>query len=291
MFTVASLSHAGVKRDANEDAVAVDSSVSVYVVADGVGGSSAGEVASRMASDEIVDRVTSGYSLSESCGYAHEAVVSASRSDEKLKGMSTTVVALRIADSSAEFVWVGDSRGYLFRDDQLIQLTWDHTVSEMLRRERILEAEDAKAHPKGRKVTRVLGGDDPTSERRVVRLKQSDLLLLCSDGLTDELDDHDICRHVSGTDSIGDAAQSLVDAACRNGGRDNVSVVLVEFDGDSHEVWDEIDDLAANDGMFASESSEVSQQPKVAADQVMLPIALGAFAAFVFFCLFVFLVL
>jgi protein phosphatase len=247
------LTDVGRKRKGNEDSVFVNPEQSLFVVADGMGGHAAGEVASRVAVEAINEFVclTSGdeditwpFGLDENVSfdgnrlksaiqYANRKVLEATRERKEYLGMATTVVAVLVDGESANLAHVGDSRVYLVRGGALTQLTSDHSwVNEQLE-SGILSPEQARSHPLRNVVTRALGGKPGLSvDLQEHKAQPGDVLLLCSDGLTTMVPDADILRVVG--EAQGDievAARSLVDEANGRGGEDNITVLLIRFEG------------------------------------------------------------
>ncbi len=242
-------SDAGRVRSHNEDCFEVDGEHEIYVVADGMGGHSHGEVAARMAVDAIREFVRRseepdetwpfaydsrlgrpGNVLKTAVRLAHDQVLSAIRRDGTLYGMGTTVVGCLVRDGEAAVAHVGDSRAYLLHDGRLELLTQDHTwVNEQVVAGYLSE-EQARDHPLKNVVTRALGGDSEVSvdvtERRIA---PGDAILLCSDGLTTMLDDREIeaCLRASAGEGPDLACRGLVAEANARGGHDNVTVVLL----------------------------------------------------------------
>lgn len=224
---------AGKIRSTNQDQLLT--AAPVFVVADGMGGHNGGEVAAAVAVDEMagIDGIASVEDLIEAVQHANREIVDRSRLEPELRGMGTTLVALvgmtvggrqRLGVAN-----VGDSRLYRVGDDALFRLTEDHTLVEALVRDGRLSAEDALTHPQRNIVTRALGIDDKvlvdTWELGPV---EGDRYLLCSDGLFNEVDDDDILATLRDVDDPAEAASSLVRAAVEAGGRDNVTVVVVD---------------------------------------------------------------
>jgi protein phosphatase len=245
------LTDVGRKRKGNEDSFFVNPEQNLFVVADGMGGHAAGEVASKVAVDSINEFVcmTSGdeeitwpFGLDESMSYdgnrlktsvryANNKVLAATRESAEYEGMATTVVAVLIDDLTANLAHVGDSRIYLFRNGSLTQLTSDHSwVNEQLQGG-MLTADQARSHPLRNVVTRALGGrPDLDVEMQIHHALPGDVLLLCSDGLTTMVTDPDIERLIAARDGdMERAAQTLVEEANKNGGEDNITVVLLRF--------------------------------------------------------------
>ena len=209
----------------------------IFVVADGMGGHNGGEVAAAIAIDEMAKAAGLGSldDLIEAVQAANREIVDRSRLDPELRGMGTTLVALvematdHDAGSRLGVANVGDSRLYRVSDDALVQITEDHTLVEALVRDGRLSARDALTHPQRNIVTRALGSDDKvlvdTWELAPVA---GDRYLLCSDGLFNELTPEEMLALLRDHDEPADAARALVDAACDAGGRDNVTVVIVD---------------------------------------------------------------
>jgi len=246
------LTDVGRKRKGNEDSHFVNPEESLFVVADGMGGHAAGEVASRIAVESINEficltggdeEITWPFGLDENISYdgnrlktairfANKKVIEATREKTEYEGMATTVAAVLVDDTVANLGHVGDSRVYLFRGDGVRQLTSDHSwVNEQLL-SGVISADQARSHPLRNVVTRALGGKaDLQVEMQVHKIEAGDVLLLCSDGLTTMITDEDIAKVVreSGGD-VEKAAQALVASANAKGGEDNITVLLIRFD-------------------------------------------------------------
>ncbi|OFV87919.1 MAG: hypothetical protein A2V74_08795 [Acidobacteria bacterium RBG_16_70_10] len=246
------LSDIGRKRKGNEDSYSLNPEQELFVVADGMGGHAAGEVASRMAVDAINEFVTiSGgseeitwpFGLDDSISYdgnrlktairhANRRLLEATRERSDYEGMATTVAAVLVDGQTANIAHVGDSRIYLWRDGAMTLLTTDHSwVNEQIQ-SGVISPEQARSHPLRNVVTRALGGRaDLAVDVQSRPVGPGDVLLLCSDGLTTMVGDEDIARLLgeSGGD-LGLAARALVDAANEHGGEDNITVVLVRFE-------------------------------------------------------------
>jgi PPM family protein phosphatase len=241
----------GRKRKGNEDSVFVNPESNLFVVADGMGGHAAGEVASRLAVDAINDFIalTSGddeitwpFGLDENMSYdgnrlktavrfANKKVLEATRERTEYEGMATTVAAVLVDGDTANLAHVGDSRVYLFRQGVLTQLTSDHSwINEQIQ-SGVISADQARSHPLRNVVTRALGGKpDLQVDMQVHRMQGGDVLLLCSDGLTTMLPDDEIAEVMGeNQQDVGQAARALVDAANARGGEDNITVLLLEF--------------------------------------------------------------
>lgn len=226
----ATATHQGMVRDTNEDSVFPLSSgesdeTVLVIVADGMGGHVAGEVASRIAinaaasSDlDVADRVAAG----------NRAIREEVARDPGLEGMGTTMTLLRIEKDMATIGHIGDSRAYLLRDGELRQLTEDHTVAAEYVAQGQLSAEEAATHPQRHMLVRTLGLTRFVNVDEVsIDLAPGDRILLCSDGLTEMVDDSRISSAV-GKGSPDDVVWELVEMANEAGGVDNISVAVVE---------------------------------------------------------------
>jgi len=229
-------SDVGLRRRDNEDSFLVDVAHGLFVVADGMGGHAAGEVASRLAVEAIAAALAEessepdpGQRLAQALRRANEKVIEATREQKKYRGMATTVVAVLLDGEIAYLAHAGDSRAYLWRGQVLSQLTRDHSwVGERVENGE-LTAEEALRHPLRMMVTRAVGGrPELDAESQQHQLAVGDLLLLCSDGLTGMLPDREIARILDEhAHDLDEAARTLVAEANRCGGADNITVVLV----------------------------------------------------------------
>ncbi len=217
-------------RDNNEDAVlCMDHLVAV---ADGMGGHPGGEVASNLAVS-LLEAAFSGDSLKElesAVRAANRAVAERAAASRDLEGMGTTLCAIGvIEDGRLAVVNVGDSRAYLMRDGSLRQLTDDHSITgELIRRGELTEQE-AASHPHRSVLTRALGcGPEVDVDGSLHSAAQGDRLLLCTDGLFNEVAENDIPSLMGGAQEVRPVADALVEQALSNGGRDNIAVVVAE---------------------------------------------------------------
>lgn len=230
-------SHVGMLRQQNEDAFLAEANV--FVVADGMGGHNAGEVASALAVQGMREAAAAGFGSAESVvaaiNAANSAIHRASGGPSDQRGMGTTltaVVPLAAAGSEPERMVVanvGDSRVYLWRGGELRQVSADHSYVQELLTEGYITAAEARVHPRRNIVTRALGIEgDVNADSWVLPMLAGDRYLLCSDGLVDEVDDEQIAGLLAAATNPQDAADRLVAAANANGGRDNVTVVVVD---------------------------------------------------------------
>ncbi len=246
---VASLSHPGMVRSHNEDAVFVDGTAGIAVLADGMGGYNAGEVASGIAVNVVgggmVRELQSGRALGKvdiQSGLTHAALLlqqqiaaankgiyEAAQARPECAGMGTTIVAAVFCGNRVSIGHIGDSRCYRLRGDKLEQLTRDHSLLQEQIDSGVLTPEQARFSLNKNLVTRALGIEAivPTDIAEY-RVEANDVYLLCSDGLTDAVEPEVIRTIVEGKhDDLAVAAGELIDLANRNGGRDNISLILV----------------------------------------------------------------
>ncbi len=234
-YTWASATHVGLVRAGNEDSVRpiADGSTEdriVIAVADGMGGAVAGEVASRVAIDaamaqEAASDITPGDRVRD----GNAAVVAAVAADTALSGMGTTLtLGLFLPGGRAQIGHIGDSRLYLYRNNELRQLTRDHTLVADLVAMGQITAEQAETHPRRHLVTRVIGTPEIVVDEFDLELEPGDRIVICSDGLNSMLRDHGIAAKLDKASSPSDAAWSLVEAANAAGGSDNTTVAVVD---------------------------------------------------------------
>ncbi len=236
------LTDKGRVRPTNQDVYRIevreDCGSALLVVCDGMGGANAGNVASRFAAQVFTDLVKPALeqapdaparqrALLAALNTANGTVFALAGRQPEFRGMGTTLVAALVQDEQATVLNVGDSRAYLFDGEKLHQLTEDHSyVEEMRRQGRITEA-DARTHPQKNLITRAVGVE-PAVEGDLfeVQLRQSEILLLCSDGLTGMAEDGEIAQVIAAAETLEDAGRALLRLAIQGGGRDNITVAL-----------------------------------------------------------------
>lgn len=254
MATIASavLSHPGLRREANEDTVCARPDIGLYIVADGMGGHAAGEVASKMASQVIETFINDtrnadinttwpfpydpslsldGNRLTAAFRLANRRLSTAMQGDEALRGMATTAAAVLVNKGKPIVAHVGDSRVYLWRAGSLTQITQDHSwVNEQVRAGVLTEA-DARHHPWRHVVTRALsGGDDPEIDLQELDLEAGDRILLCSDGLSGVVPPERLASIIGQKAPLDQTCRELIDAANEAGGPDNITVAMLQVD-------------------------------------------------------------
>jgi protein phosphatase len=246
------MSDPGLRREENEDSYCARADLGLYLVADGMGGHAAGEVASKLAVEVIETFIRDtqnadvnttwpfpydptlsldGNRLKAAFRLANRRIAAAMEGNELLRGMATTAVAVLVGRAEPVVAHVGDSRIYLFRDGRLSQVTEDHSwVSEQVRAG-VLSETDARRHPWRNVVTRALsGGDDPEVDVDVLEVKKSDRLVLCSDGLSGVVAPDRMAEILRESDDLQASCRALVDAANAAGGPDNITVAMLKVD-------------------------------------------------------------
>ncbi len=227
----------GLVRQTNQDALFADASLAI--IADGMGGHAAGEVAAAISIDLIKTQFQQNPTVEgfiEAIQEANVAVVTDAKENPEHFGMGTTIIAVGLTHDlngivSPTLVHVGDSRAYQLRDGALRQLSEDHSVAEEWVRMGRLTPEEAAVHPRRHQLTRGVGVEDTISiDVTSIHAVAGDRILLCSDGLSNELDPDTLARLASAPTGLEFAVESLVSAAKAAGGHDNISVILLEFD-------------------------------------------------------------
>ena len=231
------LTDIGKSRPTNEDSYYLPQEGEHYcAVADGMGGHNAGEVASAMAIDVFCREMRSADKLGS--GVLHRAVCRAnkkvyerSRSAEKLSGMGTTFTGLALSERGVHIAHVGDSRAYLIRGGNIMRLTMDHTLVEEMVLKGLITPREAKHHPKRNYITRALGTAEEVEPDMIqIRLQRGDVFFLCTDGLSNHVEDCDILEVTLRSMTWTDKLKTLVEAALNAGGSDNITAMYVLFE-------------------------------------------------------------
>lgn len=224
----------GLHRDNNEDSFLSLPERGLWVVADGMGGHEAGEVASAIVR-ETLEQAGSEIELVASLQNSHKAVVEAANAGIGAQGMGSTVVALSSKQHDYQVAWVGDSRAYLWTKNdnggQLEQLSVDHSYVQMLLASGSIDESDLDSHPDKNIITQCIGWqelDEVTVDTIKGTWKKNQWILLCSDGLNDEVDDTEIARIMSCAKKTTDAVELLIEAALEGGGHDNITIQVIE---------------------------------------------------------------
>ena len=206
----------------------------LFIVADGMGGHKAGDFASRQATQTIVDFLQTSTEENMVVGIrnaveeANRVVIAKAAESEDFEGMGTTVVLATIFENTMYVANVGDSRLYLERDE-LKQITKDHSLVEEMVRMGGIDEEAARYHPKKNVITRAVGGSDEIQiDFFEIQLAPGDVILMCSDGLTNMVEDSEISLIIKKQRDVVEMAETLVNTANQNGGTDNVSVIVIK---------------------------------------------------------------
>jgi protein phosphatase len=222
--------HAGRVRAHNEDCYLLDHELGLGVLADGMGGHEGGEIASRIVVESVREQVHNGKSMAQALVGAHKAVLQAVVDGKGRKGMGATALAARIDGDDFEVVWVGDSRAYLWDQDQLIRLTTDHSLVQEMVEKGEISPDEADSHPKRNFITQAIG----MSELRTLKVGRvkghifpGQQLLLCTDGLSGEVPGDEIAEILRLGLGEQEKVDLLIECALEHGGSDNITVMLL----------------------------------------------------------------
>ncbi len=223
----------GRQRRANEDSLLARSPL--FVVADGMGGAQAGEVASRIAVESfqlgLAEELAPELALAERAHEANARIHELSHTNAEQAGMGTTLTAVYVGEQDIAIAHVGDSRAYCLRDQELLRLTDDHSLVDELMRQGRLTPEEAIEHPQRSVITRALGPEGTVEvDTRSFQARAGDVYLLCSDGLTTMLPEQQIAELLLSYSTLRDAGEALIAAANEAGGRDNITVLLMRLE-------------------------------------------------------------
>ncbi len=239
MLKTFSITDIGKRRKLNQDYVytsemPIGNLPNVFIVADGMGGHKAGDYASKYTVETICSQIENSFEknpvliLEKAIGEANSHIRQKANEDEALDGMGTTVVVATCFGKYLKVANVGDSRLYIV-NDTITQITKDHSLVEEMVRMGGIDKETARNHPDKNIITRAVGAKDTVDiDFFDVELKEGDIILMCTDGLTNMLEDEEIRMILNGQRDIVEKAQELVKAANNNGGKDNISVILIE---------------------------------------------------------------
>ncbi len=236
-----SITDIGESRQINQDYIfceenSIGGLPNLFIVADGMGGHKAGDYASRFCVEVFTERIRANQQktpigmISDALQYTNDLLLEEANAKNDLQGMGTTFVAATIIDSVLYVANVGDSRLYVVCDG-IKQITEDHSLVEEMVKTGKIDRKDVRFHPNKNIITRALGANTTvTPDYFEVELKEGDIVLMCSDGLTNMLEDRDIMDIVREySDDLETAAKTLVNKANENGGRDNISIVIVKL--------------------------------------------------------------
>ncbi|MGN0383868.1 MAG: Stp1/IreP family PP2C-type Ser/Thr phosphatase [Eubacterium sp.] len=231
----------GLTRSVNQDYIyasveAVGNLPNLFIVADGMGGHKAGEVASRYTVDNFVNFVSTCeskdpiYILDEGIHFANRQLIELAKGNPDYQGMGTTFVVATIIAGTIYIANVGDSRLYLLNGD-IKQITRDHSLVEEMVSMGELDKSQARTHYKKNIITRAMGAESTViADLFEIEVNDGDMVLMCSDGLSNMIDDYDLRKIAMSSKELPEAVHRLIDEANKNGGKDNISVVLIEPD-------------------------------------------------------------
>lgn len=228
--------HPGLVRQINEDAYFSDPELGLWIIADGMGGHQAGEVASGIVVKELPAAVRKGESLSDAIEMAHMMIQVASGQNQGTRHMGSTVVALKLSGAHYRIAWVGDSRAYLWNGSELRRLTKDHSYVQMLLDRGMIMEDEMFSHPSRNVISQGLGVGGGGGDGHSVKVDEvdgtlaaGDTLLLCSDGLTGEVREYLISEIMASTRDNQQRLTQLIDAALAFGGADNITIILASL--------------------------------------------------------------
>jgi PPM family protein phosphatase len=218
-------------RGHNEDALLCCPQLNLWAIADGMGGHQCGEVASALALQTLQAACADGQELVEAVHAANREILAVARADEQ-RGMGTTLVAVRFAGAAFSIAWVGDSRAYRVSTGHIERLTHDHSWVQTMIDAGQMSAEAARSHPQRNVILQCLGRDDQPLQVGLQQgsLGEQELLLLCSDGLTGELEDAQIQQLCSSAQTLDELVDQLLAQANAMGGKDNISCIVLGLD-------------------------------------------------------------
>lgn len=225
------MSHTGKVRLSNEDSFLIDKNLGLWIVADGMGGHDNGKTASKMACDIILQNVQQGCSIEQAIYGAHTNILECAIRLDTKRGMGTTLVLAKLEGNYMDVWWVGDSRAYIQEGKTLKQVTHDHSKIQELLDLNLISEEQANTHPQRHVITRSLGMSSSKgfcADHKRIELADECRVLLCSDGLSSELNNTDIQQILTNSNSLHEQAEQLIQLSNRKGGRDNTSVILLK---------------------------------------------------------------
>jgi protein phosphatase len=234
---IVSKTHIGNVREKNEDFIWVscEAEPQYMLVADGMGGAVAGEIASKIAAFSVrqyIEELSSAKllpaDLTAAVNYANEQIVKETEYNEKLKGMGTTLTLAYVDGCRVSIAQVGDSCAYLYSVGNLYKITKDHTYVQKLIDNGIIEASQAEDNPYKNIITRVVGMSDLEVDTFEITWEKGDILFLCSDGITAYLPDKELTVLFEKENSISEKAEEMVSLALSRGGKDNISIIIAQ---------------------------------------------------------------
>lgn len=236
-ISAAGITDIGLKREKNEDSLYMDEPKGLFIVSDGVGGAEGGAKASDMVVHKLPDNVTPENIASHSMeSVIEDAIIKVSNSVKEyaqkkgMVGTGATAVICLIRDNKAVIGHLGDSRAYLLRNNEMKQLTRDHSVVSDLVQKDIITKEEAEKSPFKNQITQCMGMEqEPEPGVKTIDLKEGDKILLCTDGLTGMVSDDSIKNIINGEGDINRACEKLINSANGAGGKDNITALIIKY--------------------------------------------------------------
>lgn len=243
---VCGMTDIGKRRELNEDSFEIrgfenGTPLGVCILADGMGGHNAGEVASSMAAKAVADELCESFdeedsrkiikNMASAIDYANATVFEKSLSSREHAGMGTTLVAAYVKDASIRFANIGDSRAYVANNESICKITVDHSVVEEMVQRGAITREEARVHPDKNIITRALGTENYVdADFYDYSASAGETVVLCSDGLTETVSEEEIHEIVTADEDVCEIVKKLIDKANENGGLDNITVVVIRFE-------------------------------------------------------------
>ena len=234
----------GMTRSENQDSFGyirdMENVPEIYVVADGMGGHKSGHVASKIAVDFVIEKLSDSKlwengkndvfdNIMDVMKAANDYIAELGSRKEEFEGMGTTMIITVYIENKLYIGHVGDSRLYIMNNKKISQITTDHSYVELLVKEGTISREDARNHPKKNIITRALGIPEKIAvDTLVMDLKENDTVIICTDGLSNKLEDKEMWEIIKGSNDLDSACRKLIDKANERGGEDNVTVILLK---------------------------------------------------------------
>ena len=224
----------GNNRSNNEDCFGAFAKQGLWILADGMGGHEAGEVASEIAVQHTMQQIAGGAKAEKAIQSTHDKIIESGNNGHGASGMGSTIVTLQMLADRYKISWVGDSRAYLWKESKnpsLTQLTTDHSYVQSLYEAGTITLAEIETHPEKHIITQCLGSlesDTPRVDSVEGSWKEEDTILMCSDGLSDVLSDVDIATVIHRSRGLKQAVDALIDTALKAGANDNITVVMVK---------------------------------------------------------------
>lgn len=229
MITYFGETHVGLKRKRNEDSYICLPEQGLWLIADGMGGHAAGDVASAIVANQVAEAHAKGIPIADALSIACQSLADAVKVGQGAAGMGSTVIVLILVDNKYEITWVGDSRAYIWSENSLVQISRDHSLVQRLVDQGAITEEEAFFHPQANVLERAIGPNvkEAIADQVSNCLSPGDRLLLCSDGLSSQVPHNDIEKVFVECLDDKNTVQKLINLALVYGGRDNITAIVV----------------------------------------------------------------